>query len=143
MSFQLDATMSFWNSVSIGKYSERPYVFNMIFPEVRYYTKSVNEGFYVGTHFGYGMFKVSKNSRYASQNMYQYGYIYFAGISTGYQWKIKDRWLIDAYIGGGWSRAMYEGFEKKTGIRYDLKENVNFSGQWLPYRGGVMIGYKF
>ena len=23
MSFQLDATMSFWNSVSIGKYSER------------------------------------------------------------------------------------------------------------------------
>ena len=38
---------------------------------------------------------------------------------------------------------MYEGFEKKTGIRYDLKENVNFSGQWLPYRGGVMIGYKF
>ena len=61
MSFQLDATMSFWNSVSIGKYSERPYVFNMIFPEIRYYTKSVNEGFYVGTHFGYGMFKVSKN----------------------------------------------------------------------------------
>ena len=60
MSFQLDATMSFWNSVSIGKYSERPYVFNMIFPEIRYYTKSVNEGFYVGTHFGYGMFKVSK-----------------------------------------------------------------------------------
>ena len=33
MSFQLDATMSFWNSVSIGKYSERPYVFNQIFPD--------------------------------------------------------------------------------------------------------------
>ncbi|GIR26877.1 MAG: hypothetical protein CM15mP41_0630 [Flammeovirgaceae bacterium] len=31
MTFQLDATMSFWNSVSIGKYSERPYVFNQIF----------------------------------------------------------------------------------------------------------------
>ena len=50
-SFQLDATMSFWNSVSIGKYSERPYVFNQIFPEVRYYTKSVNDGFYIGSHF--------------------------------------------------------------------------------------------
>ena len=62
MTFQLDATMSFWNSVSIGKYSERPYVFNQIFPEIRYYTKSANDGFYVGTHFCYGMFKLSKNS---------------------------------------------------------------------------------
>ena len=85
----------------------------------------------------------SKNSRYASQNKYQYGYILFAGISTGYQWKIKERWLIDAFIGGGWSKATYEGFEKNTGNRYDLGENVNFSGQWLPYRGGIMIGYKF
>ena len=142
-SFQLDATMSFWNSVSIGKYSERPYVFNQIFPEVRYYTKSVNDGFYIGSHFGYGMFKLSKNSSYASQNKYQYGYILFAGISTGYQWRIKDRWLIDMYVGGGWSKATYEGFEKQTGQRYDLEANVNFSGQWIPYRGGVMIGYKF
>ena len=43
----------------------------------------------------------------------------------------------------GWSKATYEGFEKNTGNRYDLGENVNFSGQWLPYRGGIMIGYKF
>ena len=34
-------------------------------------------------------------------------------------------------------------FEKKTGIRYDLDSNINFSGQWIPYRGGIMIGYKF
>ena len=142
-SFQLDATMSFWNSVSIRKYSERPYVFNQIFPEVRYYTKSVNDGFYIGSHFGYGMFKLSKNSSYASQNKYQYGYILFAGITTGYQWRIKDRWLIDMYVGGGWSKATYEGFEKQTGQRYDLEANVNFSGQWIPYRGGVMIGYRF
>ena len=47
------------------------------------------------------------------------------------------------YVGGGWSKATYEGFEKQTGQRYDLEANVNFSGQWIPYRGGVMIGYKF
>ena len=67
--FQLDATMSFWNSITIDKFSSRPYVFNQIFPEVRYFTKEINDGFYVGTHFGYGMFKISKNKSYASQKM--------------------------------------------------------------------------
>ena len=141
--FQLDATMSFWNSVTIDKFSSRPYVFNQIIPEVRYYINNVNDGLYFGTHFGYGMFKLSKNSSYASQNKYQYGYILFAGISTGYQWQFKDRWLVDAFIGGGWSKATYEGFEKNTGTRYDINSNVNFSAQWIPYRGGIMIGYRF
>ena len=103
----------------------------------------MNDGLYFGTHFGYGMFKLSKNSTYASQNKYQYGYILFAGISAGYQWQFKDRWLVDAFIGGGWSKATYEGFEKNTGTRYDIDSNVNFSAQWIPYRGGIMIGYRF
>ena len=44
-----------------------------------------------------------------------------------------------------WGRwyGTYEGFETLTGIRYDFDDNVNFTGQWLPYRGGVMIGYSF
>ena len=41
-SFQLDATMSFWNSITSEMYDSRPYVFNQIFPEVRYFTKEVN-----------------------------------------------------------------------------------------------------
>ena len=61
-SFQLDATMSFWNSITSEMYDSRPYVFNQIFPEVRYFTKEVNDGLYFGTHFGYGMFKISKFS---------------------------------------------------------------------------------
>ena len=142
-SFQLDATMSFWNSITTKKYDLRPYVFNQIFPEVRFFTKEINDGFYVGTHFGYGMFKLSKNKSYASQNKYQYGYIFFAGLTFGYQWKFKERWLIDTFLGGGYCKATYEGFETLTGIRYDFDNNVNFTGQWLPYRGGVMIGYSF
>ena len=39
--FQLDATMSFWNSVTIDKFTSRPYVFNQIIPEVRYYINNV------------------------------------------------------------------------------------------------------
>ncbi len=70
--FQLDATMSFWNSIN-----DRPWVFNQIFPEVRYYFKEKNNGFYTGVHVGYGMFKISKNKAYANSNRYQYGYIWF------------------------------------------------------------------
>ena len=137
MTFQLDATMSFWNSIN-----NRPWVFNQIFPEVRYYFKEKNKGFYTGVHVGYGMFKLSKNKSYAKANKYQYGYIYFTGITTGYQWKVKEKWLLDLFIGGGWSQANYEGFEKDTGARYD-KLGINYSAQSIPYRGGLMIGYQF
>ena len=141
--FQLESTMSFWNSITTNKYNKRPYVFNQIFPEVRYFVKELNKGPYVGTHFGYGMFKISKNSSYAFANKYQYGYIFFAGLTFGYKWKLKERWMLDAYFGGGYSKATYEGFEKYSGIRYELENLINFSAQWIPYKGGLMIGYRF
>ena len=140
--FQLDVTTSFWNSVS-NKYDKRPYVFNQIFPEVRYYFKDLNDGFYLGAHVGSGMFKLSKNSLYASSNNYQYGYIIFTGITGGFQKKFKERWLLDFFVGGGWSKATYEGFNRKTGIRYDILTIINYSAQWIPYRGGIMLGYSF
>ena len=143
MTFQLDVTTSFWNSVTSTKYDKRPYVFNQIFPEIRYHFSELNNGFYVGVHAGSGMFKLSKNSSYASSNKYQYGYIIFTGITGGFQKKIKERWLLDAFLGGGWSKATYEGFDRNTGVRYDILSLINYSAQWIPYRGGVMIGYKF
>jgi len=136
--FQLDATMSFWNSIN-----DRPWVFNQIFPEVRYYFKEKNDGFYAGVHVGYGMFKLSKNNSYAKSNLYQYGYIWFTGLTAGYQWKIKERWLLDLFLSGGWSKANYEGFDKNNGMRYDLASGINLSAQSIPYRGGLMLGYKF
>ena len=143
MTFQLDVTTSFWNSVTSTKYDKRPYVFNQIFPEIRYHFIELNNGFYVGIHAGSGMFKLSKNNSYASSNKYQYGYIIFTGITGGFQKKIKERWLLDAFLGGGWSKATYEGFDRNTGVRYDILSLINYSAQWIPYRGGVMIGYKF
>ena len=139
LTFQLDATMSFWNSIN-----DRPWVFNQIFPEVRYYFKEKNDGFYSGLHVGYGMFKLSKNKTYAASNRYQYGFILFTGITTGYQWKIKEKWLLDLFIGGGWSNANYEGFDRDIGsARYELGSGINYSAQSIPYRGGLMIGYQF
>jgi len=154
--FQLDATMSFWNSITLGSkpnFQQRPFIFNYVFPEFRYYFKEKNDGFYLGAHTGVGMFKLSKNKGYASANRYQYGYIFFTGITTGYQWKFKERWLLDLFLSGGWSNANYQGFDRDTGERYDddcppsicptnIRKGYNYSAQWIPYRGGLMIGYK-
>ena len=103
----------------------------------------MNDGFYLGAHVGSGMFKLSKNSSYALSNEYQYGYIIFTGITGGYQKKLKERWLLDFFVGGGWSKATYEGFNRKTGLRYDILTIINYSAQWIPYRGGIMLGYMF
>ena len=155
--FQLDATMSFWNSITLGSkpnFQKRPFVFNYVFPEFRYYFKEKNDGFYLGAHTGAGMFKLSKNKSYASRNMYQYGYIFFTGITAGYQWKLKERWSLDLFLSGGWSNANYQGFDRDTGERVDddchelglcptnIRKGYNYSAQWIPYRGGLMIGYK-
>ncbi|MEC7895722.1 MAG: DUF3575 domain-containing protein, partial [Bacteroidota bacterium] len=110
--FQFDATMSFWNSITLGSkpnFQKRPFIFNYVFPEFRYYFKEKNDGFYLGAHTGAGMFKLSKNKIHASNNLYQYGYIFFTGITTGYQWKFKERWSLDLFLSGGWSNANYQG----------------------------------
>ena len=155
--FQFDATMSFWNSITLGSkpnFQKRPFVFNYVFPEFRYYFKEKNDGFYLGAHTGVGMFKLSKNKGYASNNIYQYGYIFFTGITTGYQWKFKERWSFDLFLSGGWSNANYQAFSRDTELRVDndchalglcptnIRKGYNYSAQWIPYRGGLMIGYK-
>ena len=40
----------------------------------------------------------AKNRYGTSQNnWYQYGYIWFTGATVGYQWKIKEKWLLDLF----------------------------------------------
>jgi hypothetical protein len=37
--------------------------------------------------------------------------------------------------------GFYKGYELKTGERYDSPYAYNKSGEWIPYRGGVMLSY--
>ena len=32
---------------------------------------------------------------------------------------------------------------KFNALSNDILSLINYSAQWIPYRGGVMIGYKF
>lgn len=138
MTFQIDATASFWKSVNGA-----PQQFLMAFPEVRYYTgKEAGEGFFIGAHIGGSKFKLQKWN-YLNTDFYQEGYNLMYGATIGYQFKISDKFNIELFFGGGSQQGYYKGYRLSTGERYDTAENYNKSGEWLPYRGGFMLVYKF
>lgn len=133
--FQIDALASFWSSVNGS-----PYKVFIITPEVRYHFKEKFDGFYLGANISGGTFKIKKYG-YAGGN-YQQGYNVLMGITVGYQWKLSENWGLDAFVGGGHQEAIYKGYDA-AGNRYDTWiHDWNKSGEWILYRGGLMITYK-
>jgi hypothetical protein len=50
--------------------------------------------------------------------------------------------MLDCFVGGGNHQGFYKGYNIITGERYEKATNYNKSGEWLPYRGGVMVSYS-
>lgn len=132
--FQIDILASLWNSVN-----GVPFKFATLTPEFRYHFNEKFNGFYAGIHFGGSIYKISK---YGRANEYQEGFGYMVGSTIGYQKKINTKLLLEFFIGGGSHQGFYKGYNIKTGERYDNAEKYNKSGEWIPYRGGIMIAYK-
>lgn len=135
-SFQIDAFASLWKSINGG-----PQQVYMIFPEFRYYPKKSMAGLYFGLHIGGSKYKFQKWN-YINTDNYQEGYSVMYGGTIGYQVKINDRFSLDAFLGGGSQQGYYNGYLLSTGEAYEHARNYNKSGEWLPYRGGIMIVYK-
>lgn len=137
--FQLDATASFWRSVDGA-----PLQFLMIIPEWRYHTRPSRLGPYLGAHLGVAGFRLQKWS-YRGGTAYQEGFSFLGGVSAGYKWQLAPRWLLDAFVGGGNQQSFYKGYDWLTGERYDSSRMTSAwdqSGEWLPYRIGVQLGYR-
>lgn len=111
--------------------------------EGRYYFKEAFNHWYVGANAGFGLFDITKWN-YTGTNAFQRGFNYMLGATVGYQFKWKENWNIDMFIGGGTSQGFYHGYQNvpPNWIRYDGAEGWNRSGEWMPYRGGIMIAYK-
>lgn len=148
LSVQLDFSASFWDS-----FDGVPLQFVQIYPEVRYYPKSILDGFFVGGHVGFGMFTLAKNTFPAfieksdyPDDLYQSGRNTYYGLTVGYKKYFKQKWAYEVFVGGGTSQANYRGYSFSEKIRYDIPldqdRNFNKSGEWLPYRGGVMLIYR-
>lgn len=135
-SFQADVTASFWKSIN-----NAPFQFVSLTPEVRYHFKENSNGFYVGGHIGGSIFKLQKWN-YIDTDYYQKGVNYFIGATIGYQRAISKKLALDIFLGGGNQQAFYKGYYLNTDERYETAKKNNKSGEWLPYRGGIMICYK-
>jgi len=123
--------------------------------EGRYYFNEAFSKWYIGANIAGSAFVLQKwnywsNSPYindkdevfVSSNLYQKGVSFILGITGGYQFKVSDRWNIDVYATVGTSQDFYKGYDRTTGQRYESAKKFNKSGEFLPYRGGVMISYK-
>ncbi|PQJ21229.1 DUF3575 domain-containing protein [Tenacibaculum sp. SG-28] len=139
-SFQLDVLGSFWDSIDGS-----PFHVVQVFPEYRHYFKPNMRGFFIGGHVGFGMFTLTK---YGYPNtIYQSGQNIYLGATIGYKIELSDRWALEVFLGGGSSQARYRAYDNVTGERVDVtpEDNnrpFNKSGEWIPYRGGIMLVYK-
>lgn len=134
--FQFDVTASFWKSLK-GKPSE----FYVFIPEYRYHFHEKFNGFYVGGHIGATIFNFQKWN-YLNTDLYEKGFGYVIGATIGYQTKINDKFMLDCFLGGGSHQGFYKGYYISSGERYDKAKDYNKSGEWIPYRGGVMVSYR-
>ncbi|PAM95021.1 hypothetical protein B4N84_06970 [Flavobacterium sp. IR1] len=138
LTFSVDVMSSFWESFD----GHSPMKFTTLTPELRYHFKENYKGWYVGGHAGPDIYKLQKWN-YFDTNKYEDGFGYRLGVTVGYNFKLNDKFLLDVYAGGGWHQGFYKGlYNDGTPGRYETAPNYNKSGEWLPYRGGVMISYK-
>lgn len=134
--FQFDITASFWKSIKGD-----PAQFYVFIPEYRYHLHEKFNGFYVGGHIGATIFNFQKWN-YLNTDLYEEGFGYVIGATIGYQTKISDKFMLDCFLGGGSHQGFYKGYYISSGERYDKAVDYNKSGEWLPYRGGVMVSYR-
>ncbi|QLC65137.1 DUF3575 domain-containing protein [Flavobacterium sp. LPB0248] len=136
--FSTDVMASFWESFN----GHSPMKFVTVTPEIRYHFKEKYNGFYAGAHIGFDKYEIQKWNYWGS-NHYEDGFGYRLGATVGYNLKLSDKFLLDFFVGGGWHQGFYHGYYNDgTPGRYEKAVHWNKSGEWLPYRGGVMISYK-
>ena len=139
---QLEAMGVFQPKGFLG--SDKPLTLGTAFGEFRYYIKSAFDGFYVGGHAGWGVYRLSKGLAPgyggAYPNSYQVGSNMMFGATIGYQLNLTKHWALELSWGAGWQESVYEGY-KADGTQYVA---LNRSGEWLPaYKGGLFVAYRF
>lgn len=130
--------------------------FYSVSAEGRYYFNEAFKHWYVGANLSFAAYNLQKwnywkdtpyvtdtGEIYQKNNLYQKGFSIMLGVTGGYQFQLSERWNLDLYATIGTSQGFYKGYDRTTGKRYDGAEGLNRSGEIIPYRGGVMISYKF
>lgn len=129
----------------------------MIGIDGRYYFKEAFKHWYVGAnlsaarfiiqkynYWGDGIYQYTPTSPvYNRADVYQDGYAIMLGAIAGYQFQLSEKWNMDLFFGAGTIQSFYKGRVHGLDVRYDDDgRDWNKSGEFLPYKGGIMISYK-
>lgn len=101
--------------------------------ELRYWTDKSFSGNFFGFNAFYGNFDTGdvrlSSGLFKNMGNHRYkGYLYGAGISYGYQWKLSNRWNLEATAGLGYAHVVYDKYRINK-LRKKIKdENYNYFG---------------
>ena len=135
-SLQFDVMISPWRSRDGA-----PQQFGIFIAEWRHHYHERGDGPYVGGHVGIAIFRLQRWD-YKDTEFYQEGIGALGGVTVGYEKRLRDPWSLDLFAGGGTAQSKYKGYSFLTGDRYDGEDGWNESGEWLFYRGGLMLSYR-
>ena len=145
-SFNLPVYYSAWNYFK----STVKFRTAMIQPEIRYWFRDDNDGWYAGGHIGIGHYNVATNGEYRTQDHEGKSPALGGGLAVGYRLPISGnkRWKMEFSIGAGAYKLHHDKFrnyhngllvytEKKTYVGID-QAAVSFSYTFdLKKKGGA------
>ena len=146
---QTDIVISPWKSIN-GKHMN----FAIFMGEYRRYFKAHNDGWYLGANIGMMAFDMTKpfikDWKLQFEDRYCKGYGMMIGLCVGYEYRFRERWLVDAYFGWAWMDSHYNGysFEGETDMyphrpeQPEFPDPFNGSSEWYPNKIGISIGYR-
>lgn len=111
-------------------------------PELRFWPKADNTGFFAGAHFGLGWYNVAFGGDHRYQDHDRNTPAMGGGISLGYRFLFcaNKRWTMEASIGAGIYRLDYDVFQNHCdGLIIDRRKRTFYGIDQVNFS----IGYQF
>ena len=111
-------------------------------PEVRYWLKENNQGWFGGAHLGLAWFNYAKGGDYRYQDHGGHTPLWGGGISGGYRKSISanKRWFLEFTLGAGVYNLHYDVFyNEQDGLLMDTRKRTFFGID----QAAVTLAYRF
>ena len=115
-------------------------------PEVRYWFRPDNEGWFVGAHFGYAFYNLAWDGDYRYQDHDRDTPAMGGGIAAGYRTHLSrnKRWKLEFSLGGGVYPIEYDKFHNTVDTKEGLMvESSVKKTYWGLDQASVSIAYTF
>lgn len=131
----LDITGNY-NPFILGKNRKLKHI--LVQPEFRYWLCERFNGHFFGVNAIYSLYNVGGIKALNLDGHRYEGHLFGAGFSYGYQWVISNRWNLEATLGLGYARLIYDKYNCETCKAFQGREHKNYFG---PVKAGVSFIY--